>query len=359
MKNIVVIMILLMGAMMFPNISATSQAKVSANTVKKAVSSSSKLTVNTIESIKLKDVKYWAYQINGSYTDKEIKNIVDSKYDMVVLEPTRTSTDELNYDAAAMVSRIKDSKASDGKAGKLAIAYINIGEAESWRWYWQKISNPVNKYDIVLAPDPDGWEDNYLTAFWKEKWKDIIIYGSETAKGLKFKSAIDQAITDGFDGIYLDWVEAYAEDKVIKRAQKDGVEPKKEMIKFLSQIRTYTKERNKDFLVIQQNASSIVAQSNEAFDYIDAIAQEGVWFDGTAYDDWADPTACDIRNNSALTNYYLVNLKKFLKQGKPVFNIEYAEKYAKNAYEISRKNGYIPYCTRRALSKLSNTVPYR
>lgn len=328
--------------------------------VNKTNSSQDSTSYGITGTIKLKDVKYWAYQINGYYSKKDIESIANSKYDMVVLEPTKTCKDGLDFDTAGMVRRIKNSKASDGKSGKLILAYINIGEAENWRWYWDKISSAKNpEHNIIISPDPDGWKGNYLAAFWEDKWKDIIIYGSDTAKGLPYKSAIDEAISDGFDGIYLDWIEAYEETRVTQAAKKAGVDPKKEMIKFLSQIRAYTKQRIDDFIIIQQNASSIVDERDEAYDYIDAIAQEGVWYDGTAYDEWDDPSACDIPNDTDLTLEYIINLSRYIKKGKPVFNVEYAEKNAEEVYELSRKNGYIPYCSRRALSKLSNTPPYR
>ena len=35
-----------------------------------------------------------------------------------------------------MVERLKQSSAHDGTHRKLIIAYIDIGEADDWRWYW-------------------------------------------------------------------------------------------------------------------------------------------------------------------------------------------------------------------------------
>ncbi|GAG40640.1 unnamed protein product, partial [marine sediment metagenome] len=42
----------------------------------------------------------------------------------------------------------------------------------------------------------------------------------------------------------------------------------------------------------------------------------------------------------------------------PVFNCEYALDCADDAYNKSYQKGYIPYCTRRSLSKLTSTPPF-
>lgn len=268
---------------------------------------------------KLNDVKYWAYLLDGDYTDSMIQKIVNSKYDMVVLEPTRTSKGSYNYNCSSMVNRVKESKGHDGKRNKIAIAYISIGEAEEWRWYWDSVIADTEKYNFLVADDPEGWEGGVTVAYWKKAWKDIIIYGSEIAKGQNFRSSIDQAINDGFDGIYLDWVEGYSDEEVLVRAKSDGVNAKREMIKFLSEIRTYCNKRKKGFYIIQQNASSIVEGNDEPFSYVDAIAQEAVWYDGTAFDEWAAADACDIKNSSGLTSYYIGNLKRYLKKRETSF----------------------------------------
>jgi endo-alpha-1,4-polygalactosaminidase (GH114 family) len=90
---------------------------------------------------------------------------------------------------------------------------------------------------------------------------------------------------------------------------------------------------------------------------IDGISQEAVWYDGEAFDDWNAPDGSDIANDSSLTDYYLEYLDQYLEAGVPVFNCEYALKYAGEAYNKSYNKGYIPYCTRRSLSRLTTTPP--
>ncbi|MBI3039841.1 hypothetical protein HYY75_12480, partial [bacterium] len=95
----------------------------------------------------------------------------------------------------------------------------------------------------------------------------------------------------------------------------------------------------------------------ELFSIIDGIAQEAIWYDGTAFDDWNQKNGFDDENQSSLVDYYIGLLDRYKAAGLPVFNCEYALKKAPDAYLKSSSKGYIPYCTRRSLSKLSTTPP--
>ncbi len=309
-------------------------------------------------------IRYWAYQIQDVAVPGAVDALADSRYDMLVLEPTRTdwSSDDRSFDTRAMVERLKQTKGSDGVQRKLIIAYIDIGEAEDWRWYWtwskewsQGEPLPADWPDYILTHDPDGWEGNYPVAYWDERWKDIIIYGEnqDSSPYGDYNSVIDEVIKDGFDGVYLDWVEGYENDAVMAEAQRQGKDSAVEMIEFIQEMREYAEQRNPDFIIIQQNAAALIEGHPELFSSIDAIAQEGIWYDGDATDDWNDPDGYDFVNDSSLVDYYLEYLDQYKAVGVPVFNCEYALEYADDAYEMSYEKGYIPYCTRRSLSGLA------
>jgi cysteinyl-tRNA synthetase len=194
-----------------------------------------------------------------------------------------------------MVERLKNTKASDGKHRKLIIAYIDIGEAEDWRWYWtwskewsKGEARPHDWPSYVLTFDPDGWEGNYPVAYRDSRWKNILIYGTDVGSGVfrDYTSVIDEVIKDGFDGVYLDWVEGYENQAVIREAGLKGKDPAVEMIRLIREIRDFGRERVSDFIVIQQNAAALAEEHPEMFGIVDAIAQEGVWYDGEATDDW-------------------------------------------------------------------------
>ncbi len=318
--------------------------------------------------VPLGEVRYWVYQLQGLSLPGAVDALVNSHYDMVVLEPTRTdwSSDDRYFDTCSMVARIKGSAASDGRHRKVVLAYVDIGEAEDWRWYWTwsqgwncRGEPPSDWPEYILACDPDGWEGNYPVAYWTAAWKEVLIYGVDggSQPGRDYDSVVAEIIQDGFDGIYLDWVEAYEDPEVAAAAQKAGLDPAEEMVALMGEIRDYAVAKSPGFQVVQQNAAALIEEDPGLLTVIDAVAQEAVWFDGDATDDWADPGGYDGETGQDLTNYYLGYLRQYIEAGLPVFNCEYALKRADEAYARSRAAGLIPYVTRSSLSALTTTVP--
>ena len=317
----------------------------------------------------LSQVKYWAYQIQGVENRKSIKKIVRSKYDMVVIDPTVTYDSDFN--AKKAVRQIKNSTASNKKNRKMVIAYIDIGEMEEWRWYWgnnkqyeergrckSAFAKQIQSWaPWVVGCDPDGWAGNYPVAYWDKNWKDVVIYGSSLGEKTYYNSMLDEVVKDGFDGVYLDWVEAYDDDKVKARAKKNGVDPVAEMLQLIKEIKQYGQKSNPNFVVIQQNASGLVDEVGiaKATKYIDAIAQEHVWWYGEASDSWRDRDSYNQKIDKDLNNFYLRTLKEYQKAGLPVFNAEYASgrKRLKNIYKQSRNLGFVPYVSRASLSRIT------
>jgi cysteinyl-tRNA synthetase, unknown class len=82
---------------------------------------------------------------------------------------------------------------------RLVLAYMNIGAAENWRYYWQtgwSLGNPS-----WIASAYEGWAGEYWVRYWDDAWQDII-FGSTGAY-------LDRIIAAGFDGVYLDNILAY------------------------------------------------------------------------------------------------------------------------------------------------------
>lgn len=320
------------------------------------------------EQLSLANIRFWAYQIQDLSDSGAVDRLVNSRYDMLVLEPTRTdwSSDDKFFNTKEMVSRIKASMGHDGSKRKLVIAYIDIGEAEDWRWYWTWSKNwqvgkprPADWPNYILTHDPDGWEGNYPVAYWDTNWKDIIIYGNNQNSRPygDYNSVIDETIKDGFDGIYLDWVEGFENEAVINAATILGKDPKLEMIRFIQEMREYAQKRVPGFLIIQQNGSALGDGHPELFSLVDAIAQEGIWYEGDATDDWNDPDGYDWPVPDSWRQEYFTNLARFQSAKLPIFDCEYALNMSPDAYNKSQNAGFIPYCTRRSLSRLTTTPP--
>jgi cysteinyl-tRNA synthetase len=252
---------------------------------------------------------------------------------------------------------------------KLVIAYINIGEAEEYRDYWHPewgVGNPT----WIAGDDPDGWEGNFPVAYWHDGWQAIWLGEGGYLQGI---------LDAGFDGVYLDWVEAYSDENVLEIAAADGVDAVQEMIWWVGDIAEYVRTQQADFIVISQNAAELVAHDDYVA-IIDAIAQEQVWFDGGADND--PPGDCPLPRTEAevdtaayrrslspacrrmyddypestlhfSSETYLVDLARAQRKGLIVFTVDYALDPDNVAwvYQQARSLGFIPFVSNRALDR--------
>lgn len=298
----------------------------------------------------LKKAKTWMYQIQGLETDKQIEKLAGTSYPLLVIEPNFTHRDMTDFDINGMIKKLRNKK-------RLILAYIDIGQAESWRSYWKKNwkapKHDKKGYpDFLVTVDPDGWEDCYPVAYWDKNWKKIW-----TGKN----GLISKLAKKGFDGVYLDWVEAYDDETIIKNAEKEKINPALEMIKFIEEIGHSGRKITKDFLIIPQNAPFLIDFAPLRYaQAIDALAVEDTWFHGKADAKWESPDAGDIKSRHFgrwSTKNRLIQYKKFLNLGIPVFSVDYCvkKKNAEFVYRKARKYGLIPLVTRVDLSRITET----
>jgi cysteinyl-tRNA synthetase len=291
----------------------------------------------------LDDTKFWAYQIQGQTEGDSIKELADSHYDLLVIDQTRSIEGETDYDSRADVARLKKSGNSSG-GRKIVICYLDVGQAESYRWYWKK-GWEVGKPEWIVAPDPDGWDDNYPVKFWRKEWRDII------------KRYLDRVIADGYDGVYLDWLEVYSFGPVAREAEKEGLDAQEELIRFVREISRHARSQRPDFIFIAQNAAEM-GEHQQYVELFDGIAQEAIWYDGSGDPDVAGNYG-DFGVDPDESEECLRNLKLWQKRGKIVFNVEYAKESSKvkRVYRLGRASGFKTYVTIRALDGLTTDPP--
>lgn len=311
---------------------------------------------------RLAKVTSWFYHIGFDLEDAKFDQMAKSPYDLLVIEPIFTEAENRDFPINQVIKTLKSQHPD-----RLILAYIDIGEAEEWRYYWQqgwKIGSP----EWIVADDPDGWDGNFPVAYWHPDWQDI--WTAENGQ-------IAQLIDAGFDGVYLDWIEAYSDDNVVHAAQDDDVDPREEMIDFVEGIAEAGRDITPEFIVVAQNAAELT-DSYRYSQIIDALAQEQVWYDGgadnepkgdcplpatdddiesdayvdslsdlcrTQHDDYPDST---LHVSSAEYIYYL---KVAQAQGLRVFTVDYAvqaqniTRARRNALEL----GFTPFVGERAL----------
>ncbi|MFH1121946.1 MAG: endo alpha-1,4 polygalactosaminidase [Bacteroidota bacterium] len=286
-------------------------------------------------------VDFWAYQIDALDLPESIDALCGSHYDLLVIDQQRSLKGSEGHATSADVARIRNSLNSRGQK-KIVVCYIDVGQAEGYRYYWQagwETGNP----EWLLDPDPDGWNNSYGVKFWSPEWKTIM------------KHYIARIIDDGYDGIYLDWLMIYEFPPVVEQAQTEGLDVRQAMTAFISELAGYARSRKPGFLFIAQNAPELGYDTTYAR-LFDAIAQEDIWCDGSGDPDNGGEDGdfpVDPQDSEILIN----DLAFWQSMGKPVFNVEYAVKpeNVNRAYSLGRQNQYKTYVTLRLLNKLTST----
>jgi cysteinyl-tRNA synthetase len=144
----------------------------------------------------VRDFLYQLQHAEGQDRQGFLSDVGVSNFDLVVTDYSFDGSG----DEAFTAEEIGTLKSALG--GKL-LAYLSIGEAEDYRWYWQEAWDA----DRDGVPDPgapawlDGenpdWPGNYKVRFWDPGWQAIVL------------QYLDQILAQGFDGVYLDLVDAY------------------------------------------------------------------------------------------------------------------------------------------------------
>lgn len=146
----------------------------------------------------LGEAKNFLYLINPTEKFATKKTFIDAlketNYDLVLID--RDFNDE-RYSAEELESL--KWKANGGR--RLVISYMSIGEAEDYRSYWKKEWEKYKTSPEWLYKENKKWRGNYKVFYWMDSWKSII-YGNE-------ESYLTSLLNVGFDGVYLDIIDAY------------------------------------------------------------------------------------------------------------------------------------------------------
>ncbi len=151
--------------------------------------------VNDSDIGSLSQAQNFLYLINPeSFASKNefLDQLSQTDYDVLILD--------LFFEGVQLnPSDIASLKTKANSGSRLVIAYMSIGEAEDYRYYWQdewQTSPPS-----WLAEENPDWPGNYKVRYWDQDWQGII-YGNDN-------SYAKRIIDAGFDGVYLDIIDAY------------------------------------------------------------------------------------------------------------------------------------------------------
>lgn len=276
------------------------------------------------ETSPLSVVKSWAFQLQN-VDPIEIKL---SPYDAVVID---YGFDKRNATAFPReIVKMMRTK-PDGKR-RLLLAYMSIGEAENYRYYWQ--DSWLKNRPEWLEPENPDWPGNYLVQYWNPVWQ-ALIFGNPNAY-------VDRILDAGFDGVYLDGVDKFEQWKRRRPFAGDA------MVEFIGAIASYARVLRNDFLIIPQNGDGLLG-SPQFLRTIDGFGREDLLY---------SEKQPEVRNTARSIAESVRRLKPLVMTGKPVFVIEYTsnlELAAAMLREI-RQLGYIGYIANRDLKTLSPPV---
>lgn len=202
-----------------------------------------------------------------------------------------------------------------GGKRRIVLSYMSIGEAESYRFYWNWLKS-LEKPMIESANKK--WKNNYLVRYWEQEWHEIVYISNN--------SYISRILSKGFDGVFLDTADVY--EYFLEKGIKDADH---RMVKLIGGIVNRAKREKPDFIFVVSNVM------------IDTILE---MVDGVAIEDhklW-DRKKGDI----------IAKLDKVKSLGKVVMLIEYpkSQDQIKGLFSLCKEKGYICYGGDRLLSRI-------
>lgn len=266
---------------------------------------------------RLRAVNDWVYQLE----DINLASIGQTAYDLVVIDYAADGDEDSEF----RKSEIRDLKNSPG-GEKIVLAYMSIGEAEEYRFYWNSRWREGNPSWIVRS-NPD-WPGNYKVAYWESEWQRIVF------------DYTDRILNAGFDGVYLDIIDAYEFFEERGRTTAD-----QDMVDFVSAIAAHAREENPGFMIFPQNGAELASRIPEFLDIVDGIGQEDIYY---GYDDDDEQTPLDATRDIER------ELDAFKQAGKLVLTVDYAGSTdnINDAYRKSSAKGYVPYVSTRDLDRM-------
>lgn len=294
---------------------------------------------NSLKGTQLDQINSWGYQLQN-IIPSEIRK---QKSDLIVIEPIQYSG-QPRYLSSEEVLFMKNQ--NDPERRKILLAYISIGEAENYRFYWdEKWKKDPPSW---LGTENPNWEGNFKVRFWNQTWKKIIL------------KEIDNILKAGFDGVYLDIVDAFEywadEDKYIQETLKKG-DPKNNlsqaaelMVQWIHEIAQHSRVTSKwaqtDFLVFPQNGEDLIQ-------FIPRKKLLSFWnsINGIGIEDLFHPGSLPENNPYNLRKKRLSFLHNFKEKGKIVLVIDYltSKTLITPFCDQARRMGLIPFVSKREL----------
>ncbi|MHC4933743.1 MAG: MJ1477/TM1410 family putative glycoside hydrolase [Planctomycetota bacterium] len=236
----------------------------------------------------LSGLQTWAIQLQGA----DISEIVAADYDLVVIDYSKDGTDSGAYSH----SEIESVRSS----GTTVIAYLSIGEASDFRFYWQ--DDWTEGSPSFIGPANPNWPGAYRAQYWKRGWWDQAI-----------RPHLDRILDAGFDGVSLDGIDTYW---FWYLQGQDPVRSADRMAQLVRKVAEYARERaGEDFIVCPTNGLSMLDDTSAKWrrNYvadIDAVLAESLFYNYYSAENQA---------------YRILKLEELALEGKTILSLEYLD----------------------------------
>jgi cysteinyl-tRNA synthetase, unknown class len=234
----------------------------------------------------------WSFSI----TKNELNQLLQNPAKLLVLDYSHDGAEARRYQPTEIDALHNN--------GQQALSYLSIGESSNWRYYFQN-GWKTNPPGWQGKENPD-WPGSSKVKYWDPDWQKITL------------EYLDKIIDSGFDGAYLDIVDAFdywSNPKNGEGLVLDRADAAKRMIDWVEKIVEHARvDRGKpNFHVIPQNAEALLPYdtTGKFLKEISGVGVESLYFNGVQAQ---DPGS--IAGRSA-------NLNKVVAAGKPVLVIDY------------------------------------
>lgn len=258
----------------------------------------------------------FAFVINGA----DIADILNTSFDLVIIDYSRDGSEAKKY-TPAQIQSLKDNNT-------IPIAYLSIGEAEDYRYYWNDdwYTSPPS----WLGEENPNWEGNYKVRYWQQEWKNIVF------------EYLEQIIALGFNGVMLDIIDGYYywSDEMGEVSETFAAN---EMINFVNEINTFaaSEKRTQDFMIIPQNAVEIIDYDSQG-KFVNSIS--GLSIEGLYYN--SDGSQTNKRKRARRIEY----IERYQDLGKIIMVTDYVYPNMNKIidfYSKTKAQGFIPYAADR------------
>lgn len=196
------------------------------------------------------------------------------------------------------------------RKGTLPVAYINLGEAEAYRWFYDQVDE-----DWILGANPD-WDEHYYVDARAEGWQNLLL-----------EEVIPRIVEKGYRGLFFDMVDTAL--PTLFPETRPG------MVRLIERIR----QRYPDLYLVPNNGIFLI---EEISSLIDDMVVEDIF---TSYD---FDTGEYVRTDAATRDARIERLKQLQEAyGLKVLSINYAppgdRELRQYARQEARKHDFLSF----------------